>query len=110
GRRLAGRGLRRAHARDRQRARTVRRIRARASGRAGRKPRRMKLSRDTLLKALAALLLVAFAAWVAQNTEWVDVDEPVRPHGAAEHDPLYAVKQLLHKLGAKVAAPRNFER
>lgn len=69
----------------------------------------MKPTRETVLKALAALLLAACAAWVASNTEWVDVEEPVRPHGEAARDPLYAVKQLLRRLGAKVVAPQNFE-
>jgi hypothetical protein len=70
----------------------------------------MKLTRDTALKALVALLLVAAAAWIASNTEWVDIEEPVTPHGEAARDPLYAVKQLVRRLGANVVAPPNFER
>jgi hypothetical protein len=44
-----------------------------------------------------ALLIV----WVARNTYWREVDEPVPPQGEAATDPFYAARRLAERLGAR---------
>lgn len=62
---------------------------------------------EHLLKGLLVILLLAMAAWVAQNTEWVEEDVPTPPQGEAIGNELYATQQLLRKLGAKVVRPKE---
>jgi hypothetical protein len=62
---------------------------------------------DHLLKALLVVLLLAAGAWVAMNTEWVDVDTPTPPKGEALTNELYTTQQLVRQLGAKVVRPEG---
>lgn len=69
----------------------------------------MKLSRETTLNLLALALLAGLAAWFVSRTEWVDVLVATPPRGEAASDELYAAKQLLRRLGARVEAPDNLD-
>lgn len=62
---------------------------------------------EHLLKGLLLALLLAVAAWVGMNTEWVEKDVPGKPKGEALTNELYTVQQLLRQLGAKVAQPKE---
>jgi hypothetical protein len=70
----------------------------------------MKMTRELGLKLLLALAVLGVGVWVAANTEWTEVEVPTPPRGEAATDPLYAMKQLLKRLGATAVAPSNFER
>jgi hypothetical protein len=70
----------------------------------------MTLGRETLLNGLAALMVLAAAAWFVHATEWTDDEVPVPPHGAAAHDDHYAAKQIVQRLGGLAASPQNLDR
>jgi hypothetical protein len=63
-----------------------------------------------LVRALAIALSVALGAWIQRSIEWVDVPVMTAPQGAAAHDPYYAAKRLVERLGANVTTMRNFDR
>ncbi|RZL03154.1 MAG: DUF4350 domain-containing protein [Rubrivivax sp.] len=62
---------------------------------------------EHLLKGLLLVLLLAAAAWVAQNTEWVEEDVPTPRQGEAVSNEFYAVQQVLRQLGAQVVRPKE---
>ena len=70
----------------------------------------MKITLESAVKVALALLVLALVAWIVVNTEWVEEEVPTPLRGEAEQDPLYAAKQVLRQLGAKVVAPPNFDR
>lgn len=70
----------------------------------------MKLQRDHLVHALAALGLVAAAVWFVQCTEWVDVVVKQPPRGDAATDRHHVLKQIVRRLGVRVTAPTNLDR
>ncbi|MBC8058302.1 MAG: hypothetical protein H7Y61_17140, partial [Rhizobiales bacterium] len=67
----------------------------------------MTLTREHGIWAVAAAVLIAFAVWVARNTEWIDEEVRDPPPPALQRDPELRLKQVLTKLGAKVSAPLN---
>lgn len=62
---------------------------------------------EHLTKGLLVILLLAMAAWVAKNTEWVEEEVPTPPQGEAIGNELYATQQVLRRLGAKVVRPKE---
>jgi len=70
----------------------------------------MKLGRDTLLNALLALVVIASAAWIVSNTEWVDEEVRLPARDDAARDRLYAIKHIASRLGATVESPQNLGR
>ena len=70
----------------------------------------MKLSREMTVNLLALAVLAGLAAWLVSRTEWVDVLVATPPRGEAASDELFAAKQLLRRLGARVEAPDNLDR
>lgn len=70
----------------------------------------MKLTRDTLLQAFAALVLLAGGAWLVQRTEWVDEAVTAPARGEAARDRHYALKQVMRRIGVEVVAPDNLDR
>ncbi len=62
-----------------------------------------------ILRALAALVIVALAAWIVHNTKWVEVevDEPLR--GAAATDPYYSLRQVLAASGSTLEVRTSLE-
>jgi hypothetical protein len=69
----------------------------------------MKLTRDHVVWMVVLLLLVWGGVWVAQNTEWVNVQRPNSPKSAKKPDSEALFKQTLTHLGVKVAAPDNLQ-
>ncbi|MBL0729329.1 DUF4350 domain-containing protein [Piscinibacter sp. HJYY11] len=59
------------------------------------------------LRALLALLLAGVVAWLAANTEWVEVELPLPPRGEAARNRHHATQELLRRLGTTVAKPEN---
>lgn len=70
----------------------------------------MRPSINVVLWGAGAALLVAAGVWIASGGEWVEVDVPSPPRGEAARDGLYAAKKLARQLGARVTAPKSFER
>jgi hypothetical protein len=70
----------------------------------------MTLQREHIVRALAILGCIAAAAWVVHNTEWVDETVYLPARGEAADDPMYAIKQVVQRLGMRVVAPLNFDR
>lgn len=60
------------------------------------------MSRENLLRAGVALVLVLAAAWLAMMTEWREVEETTPARGEALKNPLYATQSLARQLGARV--------
>ncbi|RZI82127.1 MAG: DUF4350 domain-containing protein [Rubrivivax sp.] len=65
------------------------------------------MTSDRLLKIFLGALLLAVAAWVAMNTEWVDKEVRTPPKGEALTNEFYSVQQVLRQLGAKVVRPEG---
>lgn len=59
------------------------------------------------LRAIVVLLIAGAVAWVAANTEWVEVELPTPPRGEAARNRHHATQELLRRLGATVAKPEN---
>jgi hypothetical protein len=70
----------------------------------------MNWTRGHTQTALAALLLAGAGAWLAFNTEWVDVDVPPELRGPAKSDPLYTFKRFSATLGVELSTPDNLDR
>jgi len=60
------------------------------------------MTRERLIWLLAVLGLALGAWWLSLNTEWVEEDSPRPATGAARDNPVYAVEQLLRRLGMQV--------
>jgi hypothetical protein len=67
-------------------------------------------SNETTLNLLALAALLALGAWLMVATEWVDVWRPTPARGEAARDAHYAIKQIVARLGGKVASPDSLER
>ena len=61
------------------------------------------MTRDRLIWLLTALALAAGAWWLTLNTEWVEETRPRPAQGAARDNPVYALEQLLGRLGMQVS-------
>lgn len=59
--------------------------------------------KDTLIRVLVGVLLLAGAAWLVSATEWKDVDTPTPARGEALTNPHYAAGKLLRALGGSVS-------
>ena len=66
-------------------------------------------STDVTINALALLAIIAFGAWFAWATEWVDVWKPTPARGEAARDDHYAIKQIVKRLGATVVSPESLD-
>ena len=53
-----------------------------------------------ILRALAVLVIAALAAWIVNNTKWVEVDVDDPQSGAAATDPYYSLRKVLAASGA----------
>ena len=52
------------------------------------------------LRALLALAIVAGFGWIVHKTSWVEVDEPVTPHGAAAR-PYFSLRRVASAAGTR---------
>ena len=59
------------------------------------------MTRERIVWALALLGLALGAWWLSVNTEWVDEETPRAAQGEARDNPVYALEQLLRRLGMK---------
>jgi hypothetical protein len=58
------------------------------------------MTRGRLVGAILTALIVALGAYIATNTEWVDVPVPTPPKGEALTNPFYAAQRFTEALGA----------
>lgn len=65
------------------------------------------MTRGRLLAGLAALAIVAFVAWIAANTDWVDYKVPMPPRGEAARNPFYGAQRFTEALGARSSWDRT---
>jgi len=61
------------------------------------------MTRERLIWLLTALALAAGTWWLTLNTEWVDDTRPRPAQGAARDNPVYALEQMLRRLGMEVS-------
>jgi len=60
------------------------------------------MSRDTIVRIVVGGLALAGALWLANATEWVEVQRPRPPRGEAAKDSFFAFEQVLRQMGARV--------
>lgn len=65
------------------------------------------MTRGRLFAGLAALAIVAFVAWIAANTDWVDYKVPMPPRGEAARNPFYGAQRFTEALGARSSWDRT---
>lgn len=65
------------------------------------------MTRGRLFAGLAALAIVAFVAWIAANTDWVDYKVPMPPRGEAARNPFYGAQRFAEALGARTSWDRT---
>jgi hypothetical protein len=61
------------------------------------------MSRERVVWLLALLALLLGAWWLSLNTEWVDDTQPRPLQGEAKRNPVYALEQLLRRLGVQAS-------
>lgn len=61
------------------------------------------MKRQRVVALVIAIAVALLVAWVMRNTYWDDIDLPPTLQGEAARDPLYAVKSLAQKLGARTS-------
>jgi hypothetical protein len=69
----------------------------------------MKLTRSHLLWLGFAIVLALGGVWVAQNTEWVNVEVPNQSKEAAKREHDHLLQELITRLGAKPIKPKNLQ-
>jgi hypothetical protein len=57
----------------------------------------------TLLGGIVAILLTV---WIANRTEWAEVEVPMPPKGEALTNPTYAAQRFVARLGARASRDR----
>ncbi|NML43686.1 DUF4350 domain-containing protein [Ramlibacter sp. G-1-2-2] len=67
------------------------------------------MSRDTVIRIAVGGLALAGALWLANATEWVEVQVPRPPRGAAAKDSFFATEQVLKQMGARVERRQALE-
>lgn len=60
------------------------------------------MNRDTVVRAVVVLALLALLGWLSTLTEWVEVDVQLPLRGEALKNPLYATQALARGMGASV--------
>jgi hypothetical protein len=64
------------------------------------------MNRARLIWLLVVVLLIAFVAWIADNTTWAEVKVPMLPKGEAAINPFYATQRFAEALGARTSWDR----
>jgi hypothetical protein len=62
--------------------------------------------RRLLIPFVVALVLVVFGVWIADNTEWAEVQLPTALKGEAATNPFYATQRFARSLGARASWDR----
>ena len=63
----------------------------------------------TMVRVLAALVVLLLTGWIVMHTRWVEVDVPDDARGLAKTDPYYSLRQVLAGAGATLALRTSLE-
>ncbi len=66
------------------------------------------MKRGHIISIVATLAVLAFVAWIASNTTWVDVKVPLPASAEALSNPFYAAQRFAEQLGARTSWDRLF--